>query len=198
MSRGSDEAIGVETLDIVDGGKRTASPCAQLRYDRGAGTFSIRILPDADPGDLPMLLEPFARRGELEVGDTWARRWVEERIVPASRQNLGEVLKANGLDDYDEFELLLAGEGRSSQDEFVVRSQEASPDARQGARARVGAAVAQARKEAGITQAELARRAGIDQAVVSRLERGQANPTVGLLADIAEALGRTLSVAMDE
>ena len=52
--------------------------------------------------------------------------------------------------------------------------------------------------EVAALEAELARRAGIDQAVVSRLERGQANPTVGLLADIAEALGRTLSVAMDE
>lgn len=185
----------IETLDIVDGSKRSAQPCATLTYDRAADTFSIRISPNAKPDDVPMVLEPFVRRGELEVGDAWARRWVEERVVPTGRQNLGEVLKAHGLSEYDEFALLRASKGRSSQDCFVVRDH--TPRAHTAARVQAGRVLAAARNDAHLTQVELAQRAGIDQAAVSRIENGQANPTVDLLEDLARALGKSLVIKFE-
>ena len=55
-------------------------------------------------------------------------------------------------------------------------------------------AVAYARAIAGITQKELAATSGIDQSDISKIERGIANPSVGTLEKIANALGGTLSI----
>jgi ribosome-binding protein aMBF1 (putative translation factor) len=40
-----------------------------------------------------------------------------------------------------------------------------------------------------LTQKQLAERAGIDQAEISRIERGQANPTTATLGALTRALG---------
>ena len=57
-------------------------------------------------------------------------------------------------------------------------------------------AVAEARREQGKTQKQLAERALVDQAVVSRVERGRANITSDLLADVACALGMCVEVTL--
>ena len=48
--------------------------------------------------------------------------------------------------------------------------------------------LARARREIGITQKELARRTGITQADISRLERGNANPSVKTLQRLAAGM----------
>ncbi len=48
------------------------------------------------------------------------------------------------------------------------------------------------RTDARLTIGELARRAGLSKQTLSMIERGGANPTVGTLTAIAEALGSTL------
>ena len=53
---------------------------------------------------------------------------------------------------------------------------------------RAGEAVAAARARKGLSQKELAEVTGIDQGDISRIERGIANPSVGTLNRIAEAL----------
>ena len=59
---------------------------------------------------------------------------------------------------------------------------------------RVGEAVAAARARKGLSQKELAGVTGIDQGDISRIERGIANPSVGTLNRIAEALGAKLVI----
>lgn len=46
--------------------------------------------------------------------------WVRQRIVPPDRQNIGQILKANGLEEYDEFSLLMLGSGRCAQDDYYL------------------------------------------------------------------------------
>ena len=58
----------------------------------------------------------------------------------------------------------------------------------------VAYAVRLARAEANMTQAELAKKSGIDQGDISRIERGLANPSVGTLSRLAEAMGRELDI----
>jgi transcriptional regulator with XRE-family HTH domain len=58
----------------------------------------------------------------------------------------------------------------------------------------------EARRQAGLSQAQLARRLGVSQAAVAKLERRNANPTVGTLDRALRATGRHLrlqSVALD-
>ena len=52
-----------------------------------------------------------------------------------------------------------------------------------------GRRVREMRKTAGLTQAGLAERAGLAFETISRLERGRARPTLGLLAQLAAAFG---------
>jgi transcriptional regulator with XRE-family HTH domain len=58
--------------------------------------------------------------------------------------------------------------------------------------------VARLRSERGLTIGELARRADISKQTLSVLERGAANPTVGTLISIADALGTTLRALIAE
>ncbi len=55
-------------------------------------------------------------------------------------------------------------------------------------------AVIEARMEKGVTQKELAKRIGTKQSVISRLERGRANPTVSFLKKLADALYTRLEI----
>lgn len=55
-------------------------------------------------------------------------------------------------------------------------------------RAQVGLNVRRFRKRAGLSQEELAHRARLDRTYISGVERGVRNPTVLVLADIAETL----------
>lgn len=200
----------IKVLEIVDGRSRKAKPCALLFYDTVKSEYSIEIKEGMSVDDVPMMLEPFIERGQLKLDAYWSRRWVEERIPPPGRQNLGEILRAHDLTEYDDFTLLCNNRGECSQDYFVVRLvsgdvegfqqegegenkpfdaiEDSASDRRLRARKRVGASLAAARKNASLKQHELARRAGVDQAVVSRIETGRANATVDLLSDIAAAM----------
>ena len=51
-----------------------------------------------------------------------------------------------------------------------------------------------AREEKNITQVQLSDMTGISQADISRLENGDANPTVGVLNRIANAFGKQLQI----
>lgn len=79
-------------------------------------SFFFELAPDVDPWALPFILHEFAQRGAHSIDAAWSLRWVQARLVPPERQNLGEVLRENGLSDYDELRLLELSEGRCSQD----------------------------------------------------------------------------------
>lgn len=55
-------------------------------------------------------------------------------------------------------------------------------------------AIIDARRSAGITQKELASRTGITQGDISKLERGNANPSVKTLLRLAEGMGMNLKI----
>ena len=57
-------------------------------------------------------------------------------------------------------------------------------------------AIVRRRTELKMTQKELAEKLGTGQAVISRLESGNANPTIGSLAEIAKALNADLHIAL--
>ena len=55
-------------------------------------------------------------------------------------------------------------------------------------------AMIEARREEGLTQKELSERSGITQADISRLENGNANPSIRTLQRLANAMGKTLKI----
>lgn len=90
-----------------------------IYYERDK-RFYIELPEDADEWDTPLLLSSFVKRGERTVNSYWSRLWVQQRIVPPDRQNLGHILRDNNLDSYDEFELLLLSQGRCAQDSYYL------------------------------------------------------------------------------
>lgn len=65
---------------------------------------------------------------------------------------------------------------------------------------RLGARVRDLRRGRGLTLEELAERSGVSRAMISKLERGEKNPTLVVAAKLAEGFGVTLSqlVGMEE
>ena len=61
----------------------------------------------------------------------------------------------------------------------------------------IGKVVAAARAKKNLSQKELSELSGIDQSDLSKIERGVANPSVGTLTRIAEAMGAELQVSIN-
>lgn len=195
----------MRTFAIIDGSRRRALPCGWLSYDEQTREFGIE-LSDRALEHAPLMLELLAQKGERFVGHDLSLRWVQERIPPPGRQNIGQVLKANGLDEYDEFALLMSSMGACSQDDFLLRevgseeSRESADGQSKGGSAahvltrEVGAALARCRREAGMTQRALSERTGVQQAVISRIERGRGNPTLDLVQALAAGMGAKLRI----
>jgi transcriptional regulator with XRE-family HTH domain len=61
---------------------------------------------------------------------------------------------------------------------------------------RFGSRIRDLRRERGLTLEELAARSGVSRAMISKLERGEKNPTLVVAAKVAEGLGITLSHLM--
>lgn len=61
----------------------------------------------------------------------------------------------------------------------------------------IGNAVAAARAKKNLSQKELSELSGIDQSDISKIERGVANPSVGTLTRIAEAMGAELQFSIN-
>lgn len=58
-------------------------------------------------------------------------------------------------------------------------------------------AILEARVKKGITQAQLASKVGTKQSAIARLESGNANPSIGFLQKLAEALGKKLVIRFE-
>lgn len=95
---------------------------AILNYEEKRKEFTIDIPEDVTEEEAPFRLSLLLQKGIRHVDSQWSMRWVQSRIIPSSRQNIGEILRVNGMDSYDEHKLLVKNEGRCCQDEFYIES----------------------------------------------------------------------------
>ena len=65
-------------------------------------------------------------------------------------------------------------------------------------RQKIIAQLVEARLEQGVSQAELARRVGTQRSNICRLESGVQNPTLDMILKIASALGKDVSLLLDD
>lgn len=93
---------------------------AYLLYYELEKRFYIELPEEADPWELPLLLDSFMRQNETTVNSYWSKIWVQQRIIPTDRQNIGEILRDNHLEEYDEYELLMLAMGRCAQDDYYL------------------------------------------------------------------------------
>lgn len=93
---------------------------AVLNYDEETKSYTIDIPKNVSSKETPFMMSLFLKKGIHRMDSDWSMKWVQSRIIPSSRQNIGEILRVNGMRSYDEHELLLKNEGRSCQDEFHI------------------------------------------------------------------------------
>ena len=105
---------------IRDENDPTHKDLAYLFYYENDKRFYIELPDSADPGETPLLLSTFAKRGETGINSYWSGLWVQQRIVPPDRQNIGQILRDNRLKEYDEFALLTLTMGRCAQDDYYL------------------------------------------------------------------------------
>jgi hypothetical protein len=98
----------------------------EFRYDIDAKQFSMTIFEDTPPEDLPLSLELFTSAGKYELGHEDVLRWLRGRICPPGRQNIKAILKELGLQEYDEFGILMHTMGRCGKDELYLVEREAN------------------------------------------------------------------------
>ena len=87
---------------IRDAAAEEPGDLAYLLYYEADRRFYIELLENADPRETPLLLSTFVKKGEHTVNSYWSKIWVRQRIVPPERQNIGQILRDNDLESYDE------------------------------------------------------------------------------------------------
>lgn len=110
----------MKVFAIRDEEDKSCKNIAYLIYYEKDKRFYIELPDEADPWETPLVLSSFAKRGEYTINAYWSRLWVQQRIIPPERQNIGQILKANRLNDYDEYAMLMLGEGRCAQDSYYL------------------------------------------------------------------------------
>ncbi|MCL2046180.1 MAG: hypothetical protein FWG88_07325 [Oscillospiraceae bacterium] len=91
-----------------------------LSYDSETTQLSMTIFKDINPEKLPLSIEGFAKRGKYELFHEDVLRWTKGRICPPGRHNIREILRDNGLSEYDEFALLMVTMGKCDLDELYL------------------------------------------------------------------------------
>lgn len=105
---------------IRDETDQAGKDLAWLLYYEKEKRFYIELPDAADEWDTPLLLASFLKKGERTVNSYWSELWVQQRVIPSDRQNIGQVLRDNGLERYDLFELLMLSKGRCAQDDYYL------------------------------------------------------------------------------
>lgn len=105
---------------IRDASDASKKDLAYLLYYETDRRFYIELPENADPWETPLLLASFVQKGERTVNSYWSRLWVQQRIVPSDRQNIAQILRDNGLKEYDEYALLMLCAGRCEQDDYYL------------------------------------------------------------------------------
>ena len=91
-----------------------------LYYFEDADSYLIELPETLKKEDAPICFDAFLERKTYTVGPEQSRRYVESRVIPRDRQNIGAILRSAGLKEYDAFRLLMLSEGKCAQDDCSI------------------------------------------------------------------------------
>ena len=96
-----------------------------LYYEEQSREYEIEIPETVKSYEAPLIISDFIEKNQYRIGKKWSYRWVCQRVIPPERQNIGQILKAKHMTEYDEFKFLVKNEGRCCQDEcYIVKVDE--------------------------------------------------------------------------
>ncbi len=93
---------------------------AYLFYYEKSDEYIIEIRNDLNEWNAPLLFSGLVKQQIYTVPRDISRLWVEERVIPSDRQNIGIILRNAKLSKYNEASILSLSKGKSSQDNCYV------------------------------------------------------------------------------
>ena len=110
----------MKSYGIYDEELNRETPIGYLFYYEKAERFIIELCKDLDEWSAPLLFQGLVKKKMYTIPHTIAQMWVEERIIPSGRQNIGSILKNHKLQTYNEMALLNLSKGRCAQDRCYI------------------------------------------------------------------------------
>ena len=114
----------MKSYAIYDDELDRATAIGYLFYYEKAEKFIIELCSDLNEWSAPLLFQGLVRKGIYTIPHAISKLWVEERIIPSGRQNLGSILKNHKLQNYNEMAFLRLSEGRCAQDHCYIAAVE--------------------------------------------------------------------------
>jgi len=111
----------MKNFAIYDAQLDRVEPIGYLFYYEKAESFIIELCSDIDEWETPLLFQGLVQKGIYTIPKDISLMWVQERIIPSGRQNIGEILKTHKLKEYSEIAMLTLSKGYSSQDACHIK-----------------------------------------------------------------------------
>ena len=120
----------MKSYAIYDEDLNRESAIGYLFYYERSRSFIIELQEDLSEWEAPLLFQGLVKKGIFTVSKEASLMWVQERVIPSGRQNIGLILKNHKLKEYSEMALLNLSKGRCAQDHcYIVEiSQEDIPE----------------------------------------------------------------------
>ena len=116
----------MKSYEIIDG--EHGALVGVLLYYEKSGTFVIELTDGLDEWTAPLLFTSYVKNRIYTIPRDASLLWVRERVIPAGRQNIQDILANHRLKEYDEMRFLEISGGRCSQDSLYIRKTENLPD----------------------------------------------------------------------
>lgn len=109
----------MKAYDIIDSEEGLSIGC--LLYFEKEKSFIIECQSYLDEWTAPLIFANIVKGGNYTISRELSHLWVNERIIPAGRQNIDSILANAKMTAYDEMPLLEKSGGKCSQDSMYVK-----------------------------------------------------------------------------
>ncbi len=109
----------MKIYEIIDNDNKSYIGC--LIYYEKSDDYIVELVDGIDEWDAPFLFDKYVRAGEYTIPRKASRLWVEERVIPSDRQNIGAILRNHKMKEYNVQKLLDVSKGKCAQDNLYLR-----------------------------------------------------------------------------
>ena len=99
-----------------------------LLYFEKDRSYVVELCEGLDEWTAPLMFTAYVKKGIYTIPRDVSLLWIRERVIPNSRQNIGDILRNHRLKEYDEMKLLELSHGRCSQDSLYLKRINELPD----------------------------------------------------------------------
>ena len=109
---------------VLHDGDHNNKAVGTFSYDSENKRFAMVIFDNIPTADLPLSLEVFVNKSKYALSHEDTMNWIRGRICPPGRHNIRDILRDNGLNEYDEFGLLMVTGARCDKDALFLQNAE--------------------------------------------------------------------------